>query len=105
MRSFVSSPSATGNGEGSKNGVAGAEMFFINSPANIREGMRANVSSDRRAQLRKMTSLSFALHASRVGMVDKYSDQSPPDQAEDDQLKSESTTRKLYEPLKKTRAV
>jgi hypothetical protein len=65
-------------------------MFFINSPANIREGMRANVPLDRPVLLRKMTSLSLALHASRVGMIDKYSDPFPPDQADDHQLKSAS---------------
>lgn len=47
VRLSVSLPSAKGNGEGSKNGVAGGGVFFINSPANIREGMRENVPLDR----------------------------------------------------------
>lgn len=49
MRLPVSSPSSTGNGDGSKNGVAGAPAgaFFINSPGNIREAMRENVPLDR----------------------------------------------------------
>jgi hypothetical protein len=47
VRPSSSSASATGNGEGSKNGVAGATgMFLINRPTNIREGMRENVPLD-----------------------------------------------------------
>lgn len=48
VRASSSSASARGNGEESKNGVAGATgMFFINSPASIREGMRADAPLDR----------------------------------------------------------
>lgn len=87
VRPSSSSASATGNGEASKNGVAGATgTFLINRPANIREGMRANVPLDGLLKLRKITSFSFALHASRVGVMDRYSDPFPPDQADDHQI-------------------
>jgi hypothetical protein len=33
-----------------------------------------------------MTNLSLALHASRVGVIDRYSDPFPPDQADDHQI-------------------
>lgn len=49
VRLPISLPSAKGSGEGSKDGVAGGGMFSINSPANIREGMRAIVPLDRLA--------------------------------------------------------
>ena len=105
VRASSSSTSATGNGEVSKNGVAGATgMFFINSPASIREGMRADAPLDWLLWLRKMTSLSLAVHASRVGVMVKYSEPFPPDQADDHQ-KSALIIRNQYEPLKKTRTV
>jgi hypothetical protein len=48
VRPSCSSDSAKGNGEGSKNGVAGpVGVFFINNPSNIREGMRADAPLDR----------------------------------------------------------
>lgn len=86
VRASSSSASARGNGEGSTNGVAGGTgMFFINSPASIREGMRADTPLDRLLKLRKMTSLSLAVHDSRVGVMVKYSEPFPPDQADDHQ--------------------
>ena len=93
-----------GNGEGSKNGVDGGAVFFINSPANIREGMWANGPLDEPVWLCKITNLSLALHALRVGIMDN-SDPFPPDQADDHQLKSGITATRCYEPLKKTRTV
>jgi hypothetical protein len=87
VRASGSSASARGNGDGSKNGVAGATgMFLINSPANIRDGMRADVPLDGLLKLRKMTNLSLAVHASRVGVMVKYSEPFPPDQANDHQI-------------------
>jgi hypothetical protein len=85
VRASSSSTSARGNGEGSKNGVAGATgMFLINSPANIRDGMRADVPLDGLLKLRKMTNF----HLTRPTTI-----------------KSALITRKWYEPLKKTRTV
>ena len=79
-----SSTSARGKGEGDwgGRGVEGfgwpAKTLFVNRPGNITEGVAELVPKEALPWLRKMTSLLEALHASRMGRTDKYSETFPP---------------------------
>jgi len=77
----VSSVSASGNEVAI--GVVGTHEavgigILINSPGNMRKGMRADAPLEGPLWLRRITSLLLAEQPSRIGVMDKYSDPFPP---------------------------